>query len=63
VYVGLNCLKNLCLSLVSGVPHFLGLHPWTVTVTRGLRGSVDSTIARGGGQGHIADPSIIRDRS
>jgi len=22
VYVGLNCLKNLCLSLVSGVPHF-----------------------------------------
>ena len=28
MYVGLNCLKNLCLSLVSGVPHFfLGLHP------------------------------------
>jgi len=22
VYVGLNCLENLCLSLVSGVPHF-----------------------------------------
>ena len=22
MYVGLNCLKNLCLSLVSGVPHF-----------------------------------------
>ena len=33
----------------------------TVTVTRGLRGSAD--IARGGDQGHIADPSIIRDRS
>jgi len=30
VYVSLNCLKNLCLSLVSGVPHFfLRLHPWS----------------------------------
>jgi len=29
MYVRLNCLKNLCLSIVSGVPHFfLGLHPW-----------------------------------
>ena len=32
MYVGLNCLKNLFLSLVSGVPPllFLGLHPWYV---------------------------------
>ena len=34
MYVGLNCLKNLCLSLVSGVsPSFLGLHPWSECAT------------------------------
>jgi len=31
VYVGLNCLKNLCLSLVSGAPHFFfGTTPLSV---------------------------------
>ena len=38
MYVGLNCLKNLCLSLVSGVPtSFLGLHPWRIVAKPVMR--------------------------
>jgi len=53
VYVGLNCLENLCLCLLSGVPHFffLGLHPCarrcyvnsTTQLNRELRTHVSDT--------------------
>ena len=44
MYVGLNCLKNLCLRLVSGVPQFfLGLHPCVPSVVAETRNGDNAT--------------------